>query len=531
MSAVRWSCQLTSGLTGSPVVASQRTSDSRWPLMHRPAMREGLMSSMIVATARRALSMISSADCSTQPGRGYVVVTGEVTVLRTSLCWSTSRALVEVEPWSRVSRRSASGMVDHLSGRVRDALGGQAEVAEQEIGAAGGRELARDSEDARGDGLVLDEQGSDGRAEPSGGGGFLDRDHGPGFRGCLQDGFAVQGLDRGHVDDPQVDALLVQQICCLEGPGHHGARGDNGGAVAGSDLDTAAEDELSLFRADGRDGMPPDAQVGRAVVARRPPHGGAGLAGIRGDDDRQAGDGAKPGEVLDGMVGGAEFPVGHSRTLPAEDDMGAAVGDVGLDLFQGAAGEERGGRADEGDHPAVGEARADPDKILLGDADVDEPAGKLLPESHQVAGADRIVADGDDALVLPGQRDEFLSECLTAVVGGGVEDCLRGHAVSSSRAARIWSGLGTLWCHSTRSSMKDTPLPFVVLAMTHTGRPDDEGSRLDRIWAWWCPSMTRTSQPKLAHLSASGSSCFVSSVRAPCWSRLRSTMAVSEASA
>src|SRR5271165_4768932 len=329
MSAVRWSCQLTSGLTGSPVVASQRTSDSRWPLMHRPAMREGLMSSMIVATARRALSMISSADCSTQPGRGYVVVTGEVTVLRTSLCWSTSRALVAVEPWSRVSRRSASGMVDHLSGR----------------------------------------------AEPSGGGGFLDRDHGPGFRGCLQDGFAVQGLDRGHVDDPQVDALLVQQICCLEGPGHHGARGDNGGAVAGSDLDTAAEDELSLFRADGRDGMPPDAQVGRAVVARRPPHGGAGLAGIRGDDDRQAGDGAKPGEVLDGMVGGAEFPVGHSRTLPAEDDMGAAVGDVGLDLFQGAAGEERGGRADEGDHPAVGEARADPDKILLGDADVDSRLG------------------------------------------------------------------------------------------------------------------------------------------------------------
>ena len=80
--------------------------------------------------------------------------------------------------------------------------------------------------------------------------------------------------------------------------------------------------------------------------------------------------------------------------------MRLAVGDVGLDLLERAAGEERRGGADERDQPAVGQAGADADEVLLGDADVDQPVGELLAEADEVARADGVVADGDDARVL-----------------------------------------------------------------------------------------------------------------------------------
>ena len=172
----------------------------------------------------------------------------------------------------------------------------------------------------------------------------------------------------------------------------------------------------------------------------------------------------------------AELSVGHAGALPAQHDVDVAVGRVGLDLLERAAGQERRGGRDEGQQAAVGQAGADADEVLLGDADVDQPLGELLAEADEVARADGVVADGDDALVLARQRDQLLRERLAAVVRLGV---LRneGHRESSWIAASTCWASGTLWCHSTRSSMKDTPLPLIVWAITATGLPVLDGAR------------------------------------------------------
>src|SRR5215475_12323967 len=154
--------------------------------------------------------------------------------------------------------------------------------------------------------------------------------------------------------------------------------------------------------------------------------------------------------------------------------MGAAIGGIGLDLLQSAAGQKRRSRADERDQADVGEAGTDADEVLFSDSDVDHPIGELLTEGDQVARADRVVAHGNDSPVSACQRNELVPECLPAVVRRGFDET-SGHADNSLMAWSICSRLGTLWCHSTRSSMNETPLPFMVLAITHTGRPLAEG--------------------------------------------------------
>ena len=97
------------------------------------------------------------------------------------------------------------------------------------------------------------------------------------------------------------------------------------------------------------------------------------------------------------------------------------------------------------------------------------------------------------------------------------------------RPARTRSSVGILWCHSLRSSMKETPLPLVVLAMTQLGLPGSKGraANVSSRAAWSWPSVSRTAQPKARNLSGSGSRPMVSSVRSPCCRRLRSTMQTS----
>ena len=141
--------------------------------------------------------------------------------------------------------------------------------------------------------------------------------------------------------------------------------------------------------------MPPDTQIGRTAIGGRPSDHRPGLVRIGGHDDGQVRDGAQPGQVFDGVVGGAEFTLGHPRALPAENNTCLAVCDVRLDLLQSATREEGSRSADEGDHPAVGETGADPDEVLLGDPDVDQPVREFLPELRQIARAHRVVADRD----------------------------------------------------------------------------------------------------------------------------------------
>ena len=70
--AVRRSCQTIARCSGSPVSRSHATTVSRWFVIPMPASRPPFTpaeSSASLATAR-VTSQISSASCSTQPGRG-----------------------------------------------------------------------------------------------------------------------------------------------------------------------------------------------------------------------------------------------------------------------------------------------------------------------------------------------------------------------------------------------------------------------------------------------------------------------------
>ena len=89
-----------------------------------------------------------------------------------------------------------------------------------------------------------------------------------------------------------------------------------------------------------------DAQVqraGRSSTAQRT--AARVCAGSAGTTTSRSAIARSPGQVLDRVVRRAELAVGHARALAAEHDVVLAVGDVGLDLLERAAGQERRGGA------------------------------------------------------------------------------------------------------------------------------------------------------------------------------------------
>ena len=114
-------------------------------------------------------------------------------------------------------------------------------------------------------------------------------------------------------------------------------------------------------------------------------------------------------------------------------------------------------------------------------------SGNSSRKPTEVARADRVVADRDDALVLAGQRDQLVGEGLAAVEGRRVGGGWRSSRPAPRARPATCSAVGTLWCHSTRSSMKDTPLPLIVLAMTRDGLARWSTARTPRAaraWSW-----------------------------------------------
>jgi hypothetical protein len=139
-----------------------------------------------------------------------------------------------------------------------------------------------------------------------------------------------------------------------------------------------------------------------------------------------------------------ELAIGHSGAHSAEDDVIAVVCGVDLDLLQAPPGQERRGAADERNKAAVGETRGNADHVLFGDPDVDQAIGKQLLELHEVARADAVVADRDDARIRLSEFGERLGKHLTAIERFDFGCRRRIHQTSSLRASSICSGDGTL---------------------------------------------------------------------------------------
>ena len=100
---------------------------------------------------------------------------------------------------------------------------------------------------------------------------------------------------------------------------------------------------------------------------------------------------------------------GDAGAVEAEHHGQAVEADVVGDLVDGPR-EERGVHGDDGAQAAHGHAGGRGDGVLLGDADVDEPAGEALAEREQAGGVGHGRGDGDELGPGLGLLDHRLGE-------------------------------------------------------------------------------------------------------------------------
>ena len=258
-------------------------------------------------------------------------------------------------------------------------------------------------------------------------GGFLHGDEPSRFHRRAQHRRLVERHDGRHVQHPRGDPLPGQQVGRREGARDHDAAGEQAHIIARAELHGAAGGEVVVRRHHRGDLEAADAHEHGRAGAGGPAQGGARLRGIGRHCDGDVAHRAHPGEVFDRVMRGPQLAVRHAGALPAQHHVMAAVGDVGLDLLERAGGEEGRGGGDERDHPAIREPGGDAHHVLLGDADIDQPVGKFLAERDEVAGADGVVADGDDAAVGARECDQLVAERLPAVERRAVGGCRVAH--------------------------------------------------------------------------------------------------------
>ena len=92
----------------------------------------------------------------------------------------------------------------------------------------------------------------------------------------------------------------------------------------------------------------------------------------------------------------------HSLTLRLEYATSALICSSARAVRKQDAAETNGNPA------AVGQSRGHADHVLLGDADIDQPIGEGPLERVELAGADRVVDDADDAMVVVRQLGQGL---------------------------------------------------------------------------------------------------------------------------
>ena len=171
--------------------------------------------------------------------------------------------------------------------------------------------LAVDEFDGGGDGAG--EQAGHGLAETAGHVVLLGHDDGLGLRGGGEDGFLVQRLDGGHVDDLGADAFGLEGLGGLEGLPHEVAAGDDGDVLALVEDLGLADHELLVLRGEVRDARTAEAQVHGTHVLRGGDGGVLGLVEVAGVDHDHLREGAHEGHVLHGLVRGAVLAEGDAR--------------------------------------------------------------------------------------------------------------------------------------------------------------------------------------------------------------------------
>ena len=213
-------------------------------------------------------------------------------------------------------------------------------------------------------------------------------------------------------------------------------------------------------------------------LERRP----VGLVVVGGDDHGHPGHRPHQGDVLDHLVRGAVLAERDAAVRGADSDLELVVGDAQPDLVVGApGGEDREGRA-VGHLAGRRQPAGHRHHVRLRRADVEEALREALAELDRLGGDGEVGIQRDDVLVQLAELGERVAVGVAGRDRLGLRlgrhrlasrrvrrrppaapwSARRGVAISSSSASAACSGLGGLPWKPKRSSIEETPLPFLV---------------------------------------------------------------------
>ena len=202
-----------------------------------------------------------------------------------------------------------------------------------------------------------------------------------------------------HVDDPDGDSLLRQQVGGLQGHLDHHAHSHNGHILAVPQEHALADLEVIALHpvGDGLHRQAAQAHVGGAVIVQQSLHRLPHLVAVAGAQNRHVGDSPHDGQVLNALVGGAVLA--HGQAAVGADDLHvqARVSHAVADLLKGPAGGEHSKGVDKGLLAAGGQAGSHTNHVGLSDAHVKKAvrmssakvlghggAGQVRVQDHQV---------------------------------------------------------------------------------------------------------------------------------------------------
>ena len=234
------------------------------------------------------------------------------------------------------------------------------------------------------------------------------------FFGVLRHALCVDGLDGVDIDDGSVDAIACERLGGHQGlVDHEAGREDRNIFALAQDVGLADLKGLDHVALENGGGKARKAHIDRAVHLGDRHGGGLGLVGVRGADDRHAGDDAHEGDVLDALVAAAVLADADARMGRADFDIEVGIGDGVANLLIGAAGRKHRKRRAVGDEAHRGHTGGDVDHVGLGNAAVVEFFGVRLGDLAGLRGVGEVGVEHDDLIVLFDQFDQRFAVSLT----------------------------------------------------------------------------------------------------------------------
>ena len=178
------------------------------------------------------------------------------------------------------------------------------------------------------------------------------------------------------IDDGSVDAIACERLGGHQGlVDHEAGREDRNIFTLAQDVCFANLKGLDHVALKNGRGEARKAHVDGAFEISDRHGGGLCFVGVRGADDRHAGDGAHERDVLDALVAAAVLAHGHAGVGAADLHVELGIGDGVADLFIGPSCAEHSKRRAEGNQPHGRQACGDVHHVRLGNAAVEEALG------------------------------------------------------------------------------------------------------------------------------------------------------------